>query len=400
MEREHPIMTGRQQIIRRKGAATQPGLQTLKLFATVPLGAEELTAAELAALGAEGIAPVRGGVAFSGDRRTLYRSLLRLRTASRVLLHLGQFPCGSPQELYDGVRALPWPELLTPAMTLAVDCTLRDSAITHSHFAALKAKDAIVDLLRDKSGSRPNIDTRSPDLRVNLHIAKNQATVSLDACGEPLDRRGWRLDRNDAPVRETLAAAIMLHTGWDGSVPLMDPMCGSGTLLLEGASLAMGRPAGAGRDFGLMRWPDFDRRLWEQTLQEELTGAAETLPCPVLGYDRDPKAIIACRENARRAGLASTVFFDRAPFEEVQPSGPKGILVMNPPYGVRMGERHDLDALYRKIGEVFKRRFAGWTAYLLAGDLELARLVGLKPSRRFVLFNGPLECRLLRFELY
>lgn len=393
-------MTEGQQIIRRKGTAPQPDLSTLRLFATVPLGAEELTAAELAALGAQEIAPVRGGVSFSGDRRTLYRSLLRLRTASRVLLQLGQFPCNSPQELYDGMRQLPWTALLTSEMTLAVDCTLRDSAITHSHFAALKAKDAIVDMLRDKNGSRPNIDTKSPDLRVNLHLARNQATVSLDACGEPLDRRGWRLDHNEAPLRETLAAAIMMHTGWDGSIPLLDPMCGSGTLLLEGASLAMGRPGGAGRDFGLMRWLDFDRRLWEKTLREELAGAVETLPSSVLGYDRDPKAIIACRENARRAGLATTVFFDRKTFQETEPSGPKGILVMNPPYGIRMGERHDLDALYRKIGEVFKRRFAGWTAFLLAGDLELARLVGLKPSRRFVLFNGPLECRLLKFELY
>ena len=395
-------MTEGRQIIRRTGKTAQAGVggTGLQLFATVPLGAEELTAAELTRLGADTIAPVRGGVAFSGDRRLLYRSLLQLRTASRVLLQLGQFPCGSPQDLYDGMRTLPWGELLTPDMTLAVDCTLRDSAITHSHFAALKAKDAIVDLLREKTGSRPNIDTKTPDLRVNLHIAKNQATVSLDACGESLDRRGWRLDRNDAPLRETLAAAIMLHSGWDGSVPLLDPMCGSGTLLLEGTSLALGQAAGAGREFGLMRWLDFDRRLWEQVLREERAAAKESLASPVLGYDRDPKAIIACRENARRAGLAYNVAFDRKPFEEAEPCGHQGVLVMNPPYGVRMGDRSSLEPLYRKIGEVFKRRFTGWTAFLLAGDLELAKLVGLKPSRRFVLFNGPLECRLLKYELY
>jgi putative N6-adenine-specific DNA methylase len=342
---------------------------------------------------------VRGGVSFSGDRRILYRSLMRLRTASRVLVQLGSFPCGSPQELYDGIRSLPWTELLTPAMTLAVDCTLRDSAITHSHFAALKAKDAIVDLLRDATGSRPNIETKAPDLRVNLHIAKNRATVSLDASGAPLDRRGWRLDRNDAPLRETLAAAIMLHTGWDGSVPLLDPMCGSGTLLLEGAAMALGQPAGGGREFGLMRWRDFDRRLWERLLQEEQAAAASSLTVPVLGYDRDPRAIIACRENARRAGLEYAISFDRRPFEDTEPCGHQGVLVMNPPYGVRMGDKSELEGLYRKIGEVFKRRFTGWTAYLLAGDLELAKLVGLKPARRFVLFNGPLECRYFRFEL-
>jgi len=387
-------------VIRRKGAAAVAASRPLELFATVALGVEELTAGELQRLGASDIQVVRGGVGFSGDRRILYRSLLRLRTASRVLVQLGSFSCASPQELYDGMRTLPWTELLTPAMTLAVDCTLRDSAITHSHFAALKAKDAIVDLLRDATGSRPNIETKTPDLRVNLHIAKNRATVSLDASGAPLDRRGWRLDRNDAPLRETLAAAIMLHTGWDGSVPLLDPMCGSGTLLLEGAAMALGQPAGGGREFGLMRWRDFDRRLWERLLQEEQAAAASSLTVPVLGYDRDPKAIIACRENARRAGLEYAISFDRRPFEETEPSGHQGVLVMNPPYGVRMGDTAELEGLYRKIGEVFKRRFTGWTAYLLAGDLELARLVGLKPARRFVLFNGPLECRLLKYELY
>ncbi len=387
-------------VIRRKGAAAVAASRPLALFATVALGVEELTAGELQRLGASEIQVVRGGVSFSGDRRTLYRSLLRLRTASRVLVQLGSFPCASPQELYDGIRALPWTELLTTAMTLAVDCTLRDSAITHSHFAALKAKDAIVDLLRDTTGSRPNIETKAPDLRVNLHIAKNRATVSLDASGAPLDRRGWRLDRNDAPLRETLAAAIMLHTGWDGSVPLLDPMCGSGTLLLEGAAMALGQPAGGGREFGLMRWRDFDRRLWERLLQEEQAAAASSLTVPVLGFDRDPKSIIACRENARRAGLEYAISFDRRPFEDTEPCGHQGVLVMNPPYGVRMGDKSELEGLYRKIGEVFKRRFTGWTAYLLAGDLELARLVGLKPARRFVLFNGPLECRLLKYELY
>jgi len=393
-------MTEQRTILRRKGTPTIKTTMPFTLFATVPLGAEDLAAAELEQLGAADIQAIRGGVAFGGDRSTLYRSLLKLRTASRVLLQLGQFPCGSPQELYEGVRRLPWCDLLTPTMTLAVDCTLRDSTITHSHFTALKAKDAIVDLLRDTTGSRPNINTHSPDLRANLHIAKNHCTVSLDASGEPLDRRGWRLDRNEAPLRETLAAAIMLHTGWDGTVPLIDPMCGSGTLLLEGVSIAMKQTAGAGRSFGLMRWRDFDSRLWDKILKEEQAKATEILSSPVLGFDKDPRAIIACRENARRAGLGYHVAFDRKPFEEAEPSGHEGVLVMNPPYGVRMSNKNELEPLYRKIGEVFKRRFTGWTAYLLAGDLELAKLVGLKPARRFVLYNGPLECRLLKYELY
>lgn len=393
-------MTEQHMILKRKSTAPPETTQPLTLFATVPLGAEELTALELKHLGAADVHVIRGGVAFGGDRKILYRSLLRLRTASRVLLQLGHFPCGSPQELYDGVRSLPWCDLLSPTMTLAVDCSLRDSAITHSHFAALRAKDAIVDLLRDTTGSRPNINTHSPDLRVNLHIAKNHCTVSLDTCGEPLDRRGWRLNRNDAPLRETLAAAIMLHTGWDGTIPLIDPMCGSGTLLIEGTAIALGHPAGAGRAFGIMRWQDFDRSVWEQILQEEQKKKADSLEVPVLGFDKDSRSIISCRENARRAGLAYNVAFDRKGFEEAEPCGHEGILVMNPPYGVRMGDKKTLEPLYRKIGEVFKRRFTGWTAYLLAGDLDLVKQVGLKPARRFVLFNGPLECRLLKYDLY
>lgn len=391
-----------QTILRRRRPAAGAGsaAEPLNLFATVPLGAEELTAAELNALDAGDITVTRGGVGFTGDRALLFRSLLQLRTASRILLQLGQFPCSSPQELYDGIRALPWNDLLTPAMTLSVDCTLRNSAMTHSRYAALKAKDAIVDLLRDCTGSRPDVDTTSPDLRINLHIANNRCSVALDAASTPLDRRGWRLDRNDAPLRETLAAAIMLHTGWDGSVPLLDPMCGTGTLLLEGTSIALKRPPGAGRQFGVMRWRDFDKRLWERVFREEQEKARDVLEVPVLGYDRDPMAIVACRENTRRAGLAASVFIDRKPFAEVEPCGHQGVLVMNPPYGLRMGNREELQQLYRTIGEVLKRRFTGWTAYLLAGDLELARLIGLKPSRRHVLFNGPLECRLLRYELY
>ena len=391
---------GGRQVIRRKGAAAVAALKRLELFATVPLGAEELAAEELIRINAEEVKVSRGGVSFAGDRTTLYKSLLNLRTVSRVLMKLGHFKADSPQALYDGMRGLPWLELMTPTMTLAVDCSLKDSAITHSHFAALKAKDAIVDAMRDAKGVRPNVDTKNPDLRVNLHIAKNLCTVSLDASGAPLDRRGWRLDRNEAPLRETLAAAIMIHSGWDGKVPLMDPMCGSGTLLIEGAGIALGAPAGGGREFGVMRWRDFDRRLWDKLLSEARASAATMLDLPVLGYDRDPKTIIACRENARRAGVEYNISFDRKPFEDVEPCGHNGVLVMNPPYGVRMGEKIELEQLYRKIGEVFKRRFAGWTAYLLAGDLELAKLVGLKPARRFVLFNGPLECRLLKYELY
>ncbi len=384
----------------RRPAAPKTTETQLRLFATVPLGAEELAAGELAALEARDITPVRGGVAFRGERALLYRALLCLRTVSRVLLQVGSFSCQGPAELYDGVRALPWPELLTPDMTLAVDCNLRDAALTHGHFAALKAKDAIVDRLRDDCGRRPSVDTKAPDLRVNLHLVGSECTVSLDASGVPLDRRGWRQDRTAAPLRETLAAAVMLFSGWDGSVPLLDPMCGAGTLLLEGAAIALRRPAGAGRSFGLERWRDFDARLWGKVLREVTALARDQLEVPILGRDRDPAALAACRNNARRAGLEHAVSWERGVFEDTIPPGPAGIMVLNPPYGVRLGEKETLVPLYRRIGDLCKERFGGWTLWLLVGDRELAKAIGLRPSQRHMLFNGPIECRLLRYELF
>ncbi len=395
-------MSDKVTLIRRRPANERPAIDhvTGLHFATVPLGSEELTAAELSTQGAQHCIVSRGGVTFHADQSTLYRCLLTVRTASRILVTRGSFDASSPEALYDGIRAMDWSTILDEHMTLAVDATVRDSVMTHSHFVALKVKDAIVDQIRDLRGGRPNIDTKDPDLRINIHLAKNRCTVSLDASGAPLDRRGWRLDRNQAPLRETLAAAIIRHTGWDGSIPLLDPMCGSGTILLEAASIALNKAAGLGRSFGIERWKSFDRTCWNSVKKELGQGELSQLAVPVIGYDQDPKAIIAARENARRAGLSYVVSFDTRRFADVEPVAPQGVLVMNPPYGVRMGSSDDLPELYRLMGEIFKKRFAGWTAYVLAGDLELAKNIGLKPARRFVLFNGPLECRLLKFELY
>ncbi|NTW99993.1 MAG: hypothetical protein HGB35_08745, partial [Geobacteraceae bacterium] len=235
----------------------------LNCFAAVPRGAEELAAAELESLGIIDAKPGKGGVAFSTDRTGLYRANLWLRTASRVLVQLAHFPCSSPTELYAGVHAIAWQQIITPAMTLAVDCSLRDSALTHSGFVALKTKDAVVDRIRESCGSRPNVDTTSPDVRINVHLHKNVCTISLDSSGDSLDRRGYRLERNEAPLRETLAAAVIALTGWDGSIPLADPMCGSGTIPVEAALMAAHIPPGLHRQFGFQHWLDFDSGLWD-----------------------------------------------------------------------------------------------------------------------------------------
>jgi putative N6-adenine-specific DNA methylase len=372
----------------------------LNCFAAVPRGAEELAAAELVALGISDTKTGKGGVSFSANRAGLYRANLWLRTASRVLVQLSQFPCSGPTELYAGAFAIPWQELITPEMTLAVDCSLRDSALTHSGFVALKTKDAVVDRIREACGSRPNVDTALPDIRINVHLHKNICTISLDSSGDSLDRRGYRLERNEAPLRETLAAAVVALTGWDGSIPLADPMCGSGTIPVEAALLAAAIPPGFQRQFGFQRWLDFDATLWDK-ICEEANAGIRTLPAGLItGYDLDSKALLLAGRNTAKAGLEGQIHFFHAALQEFRPEGDKGVVILNPPYGKRLGEEEDLRELYCQIGDTMKKYCRGWTGYVLTGNLELAKYIGLKASRRFVLFNGAIECRLLKYDLY
>jgi len=393
-------MSEKSHILRRGNRPPEASAATMNCFAAVPRGAEEITAAELGSLGIKEPKITRGGVAFVTDNSGLYRANLWLRTASRILVKLAEFPCTTPDELYAGIHEIAWPELITPAMTLAVDCTLRDSAMTHSGFVALKTKDAIVDRIREQCGSRPNVDTASPDVRINIHLAKNLCTVSLDSSGDALDRRGYRLERTEAPLRETLAAAVIALTGWDGSMPLADPMCGSGTIPIEAGLIAARMAPGRQRPFGFQRWTDFDRRLWEGLLQEAEDRVRQLPLGLITGYDLDSRALTLARRNAAKAGFEGQIHFFSAAIQEFRPEGEQGVVIINPPYGKRLGEEDELRELYCQIGDIMKKRCRGWTGFVLTGNLELAKYIGLKASRRFVLFNGPIECRLLRYELY
>lgn len=372
----------------------------LHCFAAVPRGAEELTAAELTQLGITDGKLGRGGVSFSTKREGLYRANLWLRTASRVLVKLSSFSASTPAELYAGVHAIAWQELITPEMTLAVDCSLRDSAMTHSGFVALKTKDAVVDRIRESRGSRPNVDTASPDVRINVHLHKNVCTISLDSSGESLDRRGYRLERNEAPLRETLAAAVVALTGWDGSIPLADPMCGSGTIPVEAALKAAHIAPGLHRRFGFQRWLDFDDELWNRLCVEAEEGIRRLPVGLVTGYDLDSRALLLAGRNSVNAGLEGQIHYFHAAMQDFKTDSDKGIIIINPPYGIRLGEEDDLRELYCQIGDVMKKQCRGWTGYVLTGNLELAKYIGLKASRRHVLFNGAIECRLLKYELY
>ncbi len=387
-------------ILRRGAPPEEKPDVTMNCFAAVPRGAEEIAAQELETLGISGAVPAKGGVAFNTNRAGLYRANLWLRTASRVLVQLAVFPCTNPDELYGGVHAIDWSQLITPAMTLAVDCSLRDSGLTHSGFVALKTKDAIVDRIRQACGSRPNVDTAAPDVRVNVHLLKNVCTVSLDSSGESLDRRGYRLERNEAPLRETLAAAVVALTGWDGSVPLADPMCGSGTIPVEAALVAAQMPPGLQRSFGFQKWLDYDDRLWNRLYREAEQGVRKLPVGLITGYDLDSRALGLAARNAAKAGFEGQLHFFHAALESFKPEGDKGVVIINPPYGKRLGDEEELKELYCQIGDIMKQRCRGWTGYVLTGNLELAKYIGLKASRRFVLFNGPIECRLLKYDLY
>jgi putative N6-adenine-specific DNA methylase len=368
-------------------------------FATTAKGLEGLLAGELRELVAGEVVPAEGGVHFRGNRADGYRSCLWLRTANRILQPFAVFRCDSADQLYAGIRALAWEELLTPAMTVALDANVRDSALTHSRFAALKAKDAIVDRLRDRYGQRPNVDPADPDLPVNLHIHDNRCTVSLDLAGAGLHRRGYRLERTIAPLRETLAAGLILSSGWDGLSGFVDPMCGSGTLPLEAALFATRTAPGLARNFAFQKWPDFDAHGW-QALRDEAHRLRRPVDAPILGADHDPRALAAARDNATRLPCAAAVSWVRSDFSTLTPPGATGTLLLNPPYGERLKNAGDPATLYRAIGDTLKRRWTGWTAWLLTGNLAAAKHIGLKASRRIPLWNGPLECRLLRYDLY
>ena len=373
----------------------------MRLFATCGRGIEPVLASELRALGAETVEPGRGGVQFAGDLALLYRANLWLRTAIRVLRPVLTAPVTSPEDLYEAVRGVDWSAYLTPDHTLAVDCNVRDSHITHSKYAALKTKDAICDQFVERTGRRPSVDVDEPMVGLNLHIYRDEAVLSLDSSGESLHKRGYRPILTRAPLNEALAAALVLLAGWDGASPFADPLCGSGTLPIEAAWIAIRRPPGlTRRRFGFQGWMDFDIQLWTALRDDARRGVLKQLRAPVVGSDVRRDAIAFSAGNARAAGVGHLIRFEVKDLKDFRPpSGPPGTIVCNPPYGERIGEEKELRSLYRMLGEILAERCRGWTAYVFTGNAALARQIGLRPVEQVHLFNGKIPCRLLRYEL-
>ncbi|MGD1906781.1 MAG: class I SAM-dependent RNA methyltransferase [Leptolyngbyaceae cyanobacterium] len=370
-------------------------------FATVARGLENLAAQELSGLGAEQVEPGFCGVAFAGDRPLLYRVNLWARLPFRILVTLGKFPCVTADDLYSGIQSLNWSGHLTPDHTLAVDATGKTHELNHSHFTALQVKNAIVDQQRSRAGIRSDVDTRFPDVRVNVHLHRDQATVSLDSSGSSLHRRGYRPAVGMAPLKESLAAALIALSEWQPGQAFCDPMCGSGTLPLEASLIALNHAPGLRRDrFGFETWPDFDADIWQQLRQDAKAAQIPDLEATIVGCDRNLDVIHQARTNARHCGVGAQLAFHKRDLAQVDAPAASGVVLCNPPYGKRLGKGDDLSSLYKLLGDVLKQRFKGWTAYILSGNKALARAIGLKSAQRWPIYNGTLPCQLMKYELY
>lgn len=362
-------------------------------------GLEPVLADEMAALGADEIQPARRAVTCRGNQRVLYTLSLRSRCATRLLVPVHRARVFDSDQLYDQVGQIDWSRLLTPGQTFAIDATIASSRLTHSQFVVQKTKDAIVDQLRNGFGRRPSVDREHPDVRINIHLVQNQMTLSMDASGEPLSRRGYRTEAGATPLNEVLAAGIIKLSDWDRQSPFVDGMCGSGTITIEAAMMAMNLAPGLNRDFCFMNWPDYDETMWKQ-LTEDARNRIQTEGLPeIIGSDINGEVLDQARSNARRAGVAKSVRFIDSAFENLDPPTEAGTVVMNPPYGERL-ETKDIESTYTGIGDTLKQRYTNWSAWILTGNLEAAKRIGLRPSQRIKLFNPPLECRLLKFEMY
>ncbi len=382
-----------------------PKLNSLKteskwpLFAKTISGLEPVLAKELESLGAADVKVVKRAVSFTGDLALMLKANYCCRTALRILKPLFEFTITDQKDLYVNLNGYPWEDLLTPDSTISIDAVISYTVFTNSQFVAQKSKDAIVDRFRDKFGQRPNVDLENPDLRINVHLFKDLCSVSLDSSGQSLHKRGYRRSTGAAPINEVLAAGLVQLSGWDLTTPVYDPMCGSGTLIIEAAMLAKNIPCGYFRkEFGFMRWRDFDETLWN-SVKTEADARISPLTLQFFGSDRTEMAISSTKENLAFTGLTNDVSLQVISFEESTPPVEKGFILCNPPYDERL-RVDDTIAFNKMIGDTLKRKYKGYTAWFISSDLESIKFIGLKPSRKIVVFNGPLECRFVKFELY
>ncbi len=363
-------------------------------------GFEDILQRELINLGALEVEKGIRNVSFAGDKGFMYKANLALRTAIKILKPIKTFKVLSERDLYDKIKAIPWENYMSSKGTLAIDATVHSNVFTHSKFIALKSKDAIVDRFREQAGERPNIDLRHPDLKINIHIDKQLCTVSLDSSGESLHRRGYKLATNIAPINEVLAAGLVLLSGFDGQCDFMDPMCGSGTILIEAAMIACNIPPNLMRkEFAFERWNDWDVDLFE-TVEESLLKKTREFHHKIIGYDKSPSAVRKAIENVKNAHLEEFISVKHEDFFKTQ----KGVeqhlhMVFNPPYGERL-ENLNVEAFYSDLGSTLKHGYPGSNVWFITSNLEGLKYVGLRPSKKIKLFNAKLEARFVKYEMY
>lgn len=371
----------------------------MKFTATTLAGLEPVLVKELEDLGATNIVPAKRAVQFEGDKKLLYRSNLELRTAIRVLHPIRSFRARNEDQLYQNIRKINWAEYMQVNGTLAVNASTHSPFFTHSKYAALKTKDAIVDRFRQDFRRRPNVDIQSPDIRVNLHISQDNCTVSIDSSGDSLHKRGYKTESVEAPLSEVLSAGLISLSGWNKDCNFIDPMCGSGTNLIEAALMAYNIPPQLQRkEFGFMRWKNYDLDLWKEVLQEAKDNVRD-FKHEILGFDRELKAVKISQWNSISAKIEEKIKVERKSFEKLVPPEAPGFVLINPPYEQRL-ITGDINALYKMIGDQLKNAFSGYEAWIISSNKEALKHIGLRPSRKMTLYNGPLECKFHKYELY
>ena len=370
------------------------------MVAKTLFGLEELLAQELRQLGASNVEIGIRNVSFEGDTGFMYKANLGCRTAIKILKPISAFNIFTEDDLYKKVYEIPWEKYMDVKGTLAVNATVFSDVFTHSQYIALKTKDAIVDRFRDREGERPNVDLDHPTLRINIHIDRNICTVSLDSSGESLHKRGYKTESVLAPINEVLAAGIIMLSGWNGQCDLLDPMCGGGTILTEAAMIACNIPPNLNRDeFGFETWPDFDVDLYEK-IESAMLRKVRDFSRKIYGFDIDPVAIKKAKENIKNANLHDFIEVKQQDFFESEKENPGPLhILFNPPYNERISVR-DVQHFYGSIGNTLKRNYLGTQAWMISSNMEALKFVGLRPSRKIKLFNGKLEARLVRYEMY
>lgn len=370
------------------------------MVAKTLFGFEDILAKELTQLGATSVEIGVRNVTFVGDKGFMYKANLGLRTAIKILKPIKSFRVTSEKDLYTNVNRIKWENYMKSSGTLAVDATVNSKVFTHSQYTALKTKDAIVDRFRDQTGERPNVDLRFPDLKINVHIDRERCTISLDTSGESLHRRGYKTATNIAPINEVLAAGLIMMSGWDGQTDFMDPMCGSGTMLVEAAMIACNIPPNLMRkEFAFERWKDWDVELFEK-IEESLLKKTRDFHHKILGYDKSPSAVAKAKDNVKHAHLEEFIHIQHEDFFKTRKSGDAKLhMVFNPPYGERL-ENLNVEEFYGDIGTTLKHGYSNTNAWLVTSNLEALKFVGLRPSRKIKVFNAKLEARLVKYEMY